>query len=153
MMDITSILVQYVDIPKIYMHMVLTFVCWLVLLIAVAVDMWDGIRTARAIGERISSNSLRKTVTKYTDYWRLLIFGALFDMLGCIFTWYQYPYVTLLITAGILTIEFRSMLEHSTKRKDHINEIPEIVNDIIHCVSHKDAEDIVRKIKGEEHSV
>lgn len=133
---------------RLYMHLILTLLCWLVTLIAVFLDMWDGVKTAKVLRQKVSSKGLRKTVTKYSDYWRLLLFGLLFDLLGCFFSWYLYPYITIVITVAVLFIEFKSLIEHAQRRKDATAEIPDIISSIINCVKEQDAEAILRKINS-----
>lgn len=125
------------------------FICCVLVIIASFIDMWTGIDAARTNKERISSKSLRKTVSKIIDYLRVVIFSVLIDVLGLCFTWYLIPYCAVLATLGILLIEFRSVLENS-KKKSHAGEVAEMVAKIIECAKEKDAEDIIKIIKEKE---
>lgn len=86
-------------------------------------------------------------MAKAGDYWRLMLFGLMFDTLGLMFAWYVLPYITLLITAGVLYIEFRSLIEHNRRKRSHAAELPSVIANIIKCASEKDALELINKIK------
>ena len=100
------------DLTNFYRHIGVTLMCWLVMFISVLIDMWDGVQTARVLKEPINSKGFRRTFAKAGDYWRMMLFGLMFDTLGLLFTWYILPYMTIIITVGVLIIEFRSVWEH-----------------------------------------
>lgn len=126
------------------------FICCILVIVASFIDMWTGIDAARANKERISSKSLRKTVTKIVDYLRVVVFAVLIDILGLCFTWYLIPYCAVLATLGILLIEFRSVLENSRKKKSQAGEVADMVAKIIECAKDKDAEELIKMIKERE---
>ena len=86
-------------------------------------------------------------VIKFGEYWRFLLFGFLFDLLGVIFPWYGYPYMTIVITIGLAVIEFKSLLEHAKKRKSKTAELPNIIKDIVECATTEDAQKLVKSIR------
>ena len=96
---------------------------------------------------RNHSHGLRLTVIKFGEYWRFLLFGFLFDLLGVIFPWYGYPYMTIVITIGLAVIEFKSLLEHAKKRKSKTAELPDIIKDIVECATTEDAQKLVKSIR------
>lgn len=148
-MDLTDF-INEISLGKAYRHMGVTLMCWLLMFVSVMVDMWDGVQTARFMGEKVSSHGLRRTFAKAGDYWRMLLFGAMFDSLGLFFDWYILPYMTMVITAGVLTIEFRSVWEHNRKKRSHAAELPDVIAGIIKCASEKDALELINKIKEEK---
>ena len=150
-MDNINIL-EIIDMERTIRNVVITFFLWFAVLASVFIDMWDGIRTAKALRQRISSHGLRKTITKYGDYWRILLFGFLFDAVGGLFSWYIAPYASIVITVGVVLIEFRSVLEHSRKRKSEIANLPEIIKSIISCNSPEEASRLLNTLKDEKDS-
>lgn len=134
----------------IYRHIGITLLCWLLMIAAVCIDMWDGILTARTVKEKIRSNSLRKTISKAGDYWRVLVFGLFFDVLGSMFPVYTLPYMTMLLTAGVLGIEFKSLIEHNKRKKSEAAKLPDVVKQIIECTSEADAAKLIKLIKNVE---
>ena len=97
--------------------------------------------------EKIDSKGLRRTVAKVVDYFRVLIFGTMVDVLGLFISWYVAPYCMILITMGIICIEGRSVLENSRKKKSHAADVADMAQKIVKCISSKDAEDLIEQIK------
>ncbi len=135
------------DLTRLYMHIGVILLCWFLMFFSVLVDMWDGVQTAKFMGERVSSKGLRRTFSKAGDYWRMMLFGLMFDSLGLLFSWYILPYMTMVITVGVLIIEFRSVWEHNKRKHSHAAEIPDIMERIVKCVTYKDAGDVYEVIK------
>lgn len=135
------------DLTSLYRHIGVTLMCWLTMFFSVLVDMWDGVQTARFMKEKVDSKGLRRTFAKAGDYWRMMLFGLMFDSLGLLFPWYILPYMTMVITVGVLVIEFRSVWEHNRRKRSHAAELPNVIANIIKCASEKDALELVNKIK------
>jgi len=131
------------------------FLCFVVTGIAVLLDLYTGIKAAKKTGEAIRSHVLRKTITKIIEYWFVIVFGVLIDLLGLSFPWYTIPYAAILITLAVLVIEGRSMLENLAKAKSHAarvdNVVLDILQEIIDCKSAKNASKIIEKIKNGEY--
>lgn len=126
----------------------LMFICAIAILAAVLIDLTTGIEAAKKCKEKIRSRILRRTVSKVVDYYRLLFFGIIIDVLGLAFTWYNIPYCAVLISVGIVLIEGKSVLENYKKMKSAAKELPSVVKQIIEAVTDKDAEKVIELIKG-----
>lgn len=142
--------IQEINMAAVYRHIIVILLCWLLMFISVLVDMWDGVQAARVMKERIDSRGLRRTFSKAGDYWRIMLFGLMFDVLGLLFTWYIFPYMTILLTVGVILIEFRSVWEHNRKKRSAAAQIPDMIADIIRCATDKDALELIKKIKEEK---
>ena len=92
------------------------FVCLVLIVFACLLDMWTGIDAARANKEKICSRPLRKTGTKIVDYYRLVMFFILIDILGLCFPWYNLPYGAVIGTLGVLIVEGLSVIENFKKK-------------------------------------
>ena len=125
---------------------IIIFTCCLIVVIACLFDMWTAIEAAKTRKERISSHSLRKTVTKVIDYLRIVFFALLIDILGLFFPWYSIPYCVILATLGILLIEGRSFIENYRKKKSAAAEIVDAIKEIIDCKDKVSAENIISMI-------
>lgn len=123
------------------------FICCIMVIFAVLLDLNTGINAAKKAKERIKSRILRRTITKIVDYYRLLLFGVMIDVLGLAFVWYNIPYVAILVTFGVIIIEAKSVLENYQKSKSAAREIPETIMQIIKCANKEDAAKIVELIK------
>lgn len=135
------------DYTNLYRHIGTTLLCWLVMFVSVLIDMWDGVQTAHVLKEKVDSKGLRRTFAKAGDYWRMMLFGLMFDTLGLLFVWYVLPYMTIVITVGVLVIEFRSVWEHNKRKRSHAAELPNVIANIIKCASEQDALELIKKIK------
>lgn len=149
MKDVITFL-SSLDLTSLYRHIGVTLMCWLLMFFSVLVDMWDGVQTARFMKEKVDSKGLRRTFAKAGDYWRMMLFGLMFDSLGLLFVWYILPYMTMVITMGVLVIEFRSVWEHNKRKRSHAAELPGVIAKIIKCASEKDALELINKIKEVE---
>ena len=71
-----------IDIAHCYMHIAVTLLCWVLVIMAILIDLWDGLYTARKLGEKLHSHKFRHTRQNAGEYWRLLLFGFIADTLG-----------------------------------------------------------------------
>ena len=131
--------------------MTLMFICFIAVLAAVLLDLNTGINAARKAKERIKSHILRRTITKVVDYYRVLFFGIIIDVLGLAFPWYDVPYCAIFAAVGIVLIEAKSVLENYKKSKSAARDIPDMLQDIIRAATSKDAAEIIKKIKDNDY--
>lgn len=127
--------------------MTIIFICCVFIIIAVLVDLDTGVKAARKRGEKICSRNLRRTFTKITDFYRVLVFGVMIDVLGLAFPWYNIPYCAMLVTLGVVLIEGKSVLENYEKTKSAASEIPDMLMKIIKASSKAEAQRILDFIK------
>lgn len=117
----------------------ITMVCWLFMVLATLVDFWSGVTTAKALKEPLMSHGFRRTITKISDYWRVLLFALMFDILGAFLSFYYLPFLSMLCTLAIVIIEARSVVENSNRRRSHAAEVPSVVSDIVGAITKEDA--------------
>jgi len=130
--------------------MTLIFICAVAILLAVLIDLSTGVERAKKCKERIKSHILRRTISKVVDYYRLLFFGVIIDVLGLAFVWYNMPYCAVLVAAGVVLIEAKSVLENYQKMKSVARGMPDVVKQIIEAVTDKDANKVIELIKDNE---
>lgn len=121
---------------------------WVSVCVACFVDMWSGVSTARALGEKIHSHRLRETITKIKDYAEVLLAFLFIDVLGALFTWYKLPVFQIVIAAGAVLIEGWSVIENKRRKNSHAALLPDLAAEIVKCAREKDAEAIVHNIKS-----
>lgn len=117
----------------------ITMVCWLFMVLATLVDFWSGVTTAKALKEPLMSHGFRRTITKISDYWRVLLFALMFDILGAFLSFYYLPFLSMICTLAIVIIEARSVVENSNRRRSHAAEVPSVVSDIVGALTKEDA--------------
>lgn len=131
--------------------MTLMFICAVAILVAVLLDLSTGIEAARKNMERIKSKIMRRTVAKILDYYRVMVFGILIDVLGLAFPWYSTPYCAIVVTMSIVLIEAKSMLENYKKMKSAAAYVPDMLEQIKQAATNKEAAEIIRKIKDNDY--
>lgn len=127
-------------------RMATVLLCWTFVFLANIIDFWSGRDTARALGEPIDSKGYRRTFVKVGDYYRVLMFMLLFDLIGSLFEFYKLPFGSILGSAAVIGIELKSVIENSRRKKSHSAEIPEIIKEIIQCSSTAKGKEIVEKL-------
>lgn len=131
------------SLEKGYLFIGVFFAVSLLVIMAIMLDLWDGMYTAKRTGQRVHSHKLRVTIAKVSEYWRFLLIGFLADCLGFLFSFYFLPFMALLFGMGLIVVEIISMFEHAKRRKSHLIDLPEIIDGIIAATSKKDAEKII----------
>lgn len=123
-------------------------VTWLGMAVACFADMWSGVSTAKAIGEKVHSHRLRETFQKIKDYAGVLLPFLFIDIIGSMFTFYYLPFFQIVIATGSILIEGWSVLENKKRKRSHAALLPELVTNIVKCAREKDAEAIIEAIQG-----
>lgn len=133
-------------LSKIYLFLGVFLVVCILVIVAIMLDLWDGVHTAKKTHQRIHSHKLRVTIAKMSEYWRFIMIGFLVDCLGIIFSFYIMPFVAVIFGAGLIFVEMKSMFEHANRRKSHMTELPDIIKNIIDCAHEKDAQKIIEQL-------
>ena len=118
----------------------------ILVVIAIMLDLWDGVHTAKITKERVHSHKFRITIAKMSEYWRFIIIGFLIDCIGCIFDFYLIPFVVVLFGTGLILIEIKSMFEHAKRRKSHTATLPSLLKKIIAASNPQEAKEVLEKI-------
>lgn len=138
-----TILEDILDKPKAILFLGIFLGACLFVIMAIMLDLWDGVYTARKTGVRIHSHKLRITISKISEYFRFLAIAFLVDCIGFLFSFYFMPFVLLVFGTGLICTEARSMFEHSRLRKSHTAELPDIARQMVNCHNMEDALKII----------
>ena len=92
------------EFSRIQLRVYIILAMWVVMVMAVCMDLWAGVNSARARGEVINSGGFRRTIGKLGDYWRIQVMALIFDVIGSCIPWYEYPYASMIVTAAIVLI-------------------------------------------------
>lgn len=131
------------SLDKLLLFLGVFFAVSLIVIMAIMLDLWDGVYTAKRTHQRVHSHKLRVTIAKMSEYWRFLLIGFLVDCLGVFFSFYFLPFVAVLFGAGLIVVEAKSMFEHANRRKSEMTDLPEIINEIIAAADKKDAQKVI----------
>lgn len=124
----------------------ITMVCWLFMVLATLVDFWSGVTTAKALKEPLMSHGFRRTITKISDYWRVLLFALMFDILGAFLSFYYLPFLSMLCTLAIVIIEARSVVENGGRRRSHAGKILDVAAEIVEAKDLDKAKQLISTI-------
>lgn len=124
----------------------ITLVCWGFMIAACLIDFWSGISTARALHEPLMSHGFRRTFVKIGEYWRVMLFALLFDILGAFLSFYYLPFATMLCTASVLFIEGRSVIENSRRKKSSAADVVEVSRKIAEATTKDEVKAVITDI-------
>lgn len=79
--------------------------------VAIAIDLIAGVMKAKAAGEVRTSFGLRRTVSKFKDYYSLLLVSSMIDVLLSLLDTYNQPFVTFAAGLYLVVIELISIRE------------------------------------------
>lgn len=146
-------LIERYDMQAIIEYMVIrmaiVLVCWTFIFIANIVDFFSGRDTAKALGEKISSKGYRRTFAKLGEYYRVLIFALLFDLIGSLLSFYKLPFATILGSVAVIAIELKSVIENSRRKKSHAADVPEMVKQIVQCTTTAKGQQLLERLTEE----
>lgn len=94
-----------ISLEKGYIFIGVFFAVSLLVIMAIMLDLWDGVYTAKRTGQRVHSHKLRVTIAKVSEYWRFLLIGFLADCLGFLFSFYFLPFMALLFGMGLIVVD------------------------------------------------
>lgn len=134
-------------VSNVVMRVAIILLCWGMCLSASFIDLWSGVDAARACGEKIQSNGLRRTVSKLGDYFRIELFFLMFDALGSLISWYELPYASMIGALAIILIECKSVVENSRKKKSAAADVPDVMKMIVKASNIDQAKQIVEQFK------
>lgn len=133
-------------LEHLFSHLEISVALWLLVIVAVLLDLWDGVYTAKVTHQRIHSHKLRVTVNKISEYWRLMLIGFLIDTAGCLFPVYALPYLSILFCLGLICVEAKSMFEHVRKRRSQAVDVAKLIQMLVECASEKDAKKLLKEL-------
>lgn len=132
-----------ISLDKLYLFLGVFFAVSIVVILAILLDLWDGVHTAKKTGQKVHSHKLRVTIEKMCEYFRFIMLAFLVDCIGMLFGFYILPFVSVAFGIGLILVEIKSMFEHAHRRNSHATELPEIIKRIVECSHEKDARKIV----------
>ena len=95
---------------------------YMIVLLAMTLDLIAGIMKAHKIGEARTSEGLKRTVSKFRDYYGMLLVATLMDVLLSVVEIYNLPYITFACGVYLTFIEglsIREKAEDKTRRQNN----------------------------------
>lgn len=112
----------------------LVIIMWIIVLVAIVIDLISGLRKATLLGEIHTSYGFRRTVSKMVQYYGLLCFAFMFDVLASLIV--PMPYFSLMASVFLVFIEAKSVFEkaHDKDRR----KMNDSLKDLIALIENKD---------------
>lgn len=114
---------------------------WVVMLVAVLIDMRTGIRRARTLGIAPDSHGMRRTFTKLGDYGKVTVMLLLIDILAILFGIYILPWASGASAVGAVLIECWSVRENLRAVRSSAAIIPDFARKL---AGTKDPQEVTR---------
>lgn len=67
------------DFTALYATLFVVCITWFMVLVAICIDLYFGVKKAKQIGECTTSEGFRRTINKATYYYALMMFALFFD--------------------------------------------------------------------------
>ncbi len=128
------------DYQSLAIKLELVMIIWVLVLIAIAIDLISGLRKASQLGELHTSYGFRRTVSKMVQYYCLMFFAFMFDVLSSPVL--PVPYFSILAGFFLIFIEAKSVLEKAQDK--HRRKMKESIQDLIVLIENKD--DLVKGV-------
>lgn len=122
------------DYESLYQKIELVLIMWIIVLLAIIIDLFSGLHKAKILGEIHTSYGFRRTVTKIVQYYGLMCFAFMFDILSSLLL--PLPYFTMLASFFLVFIEAKSVFEKA-REKDR-RKMTESIKDLIVLIENKD---------------
>lgn len=103
------------DYDTLESKLILVLIMWFIVLIAIIIDLIAGVRKAIQLDEARTSQGFKRTVTKLMQYYGLLSFALMFDILASIVE--PLPYITALASIFLVFIEAKSVYEKAEEKE------------------------------------
>ena len=142
------------ELPRLAFVLALMIGEYVLVLLAVAADLWSGVRKARQRGEARRSKALRLTIDKLCRYYNALFALTVIDVMqiaaveylrvACGYPLPLFPLLTLIGAVGIAIIEVRSI--HEKAEEKHQAETEAAVRALANCLSRLADKGVMEKI-------
>lgn len=110
-----EVFIRYAE-QHLYLHIVLITLCAAAILVAMAVDLFFGIRKAHERGQPTTSRGLKMTSRKAVKYLVPFLVLSLIDIIGtAVFT---APYLSMIWSAYCMLCEFKSIREKAWEKAE-----------------------------------
>jgi len=91
--------------------------------VSVLIDLYFGVKRAKRLKIACTSFGYRRTITKLTSYFGLLLMLSIADIVASIV--FKMPYFTVIGAIGIVAVEAKSVFENLKQQEKGIEKLPE----------------------------
>jgi len=98
-------------------------------LVSVLIDLFFGIKRAKRLKIARTSYGYRRTITKLTSYFGLMLMLSIADIAASVI--FSMPYFTVVGAIGIIAVEAKSVFENIKQEQKGIEEVPKAILKIL----------------------
>lgn len=107
------------DFDKILTQIYVVFLAWLIVIMAIGIDLYFGIKKSKETGLYVHSYGLRQTSKKTVQYLSFMFFFFFIDVLNPFWIYFDYQSMPLLSIFGAIVLtytEYKSVREKSDEK-------------------------------------
>lgn len=107
------------DFAKLLTQIYVVFLSWLIVILAIAIDLYFGIKKSKQTGLYVHSYGLRQTSKKTVQYLSFMFFFLFIDVLNPFWIYFDYQSMPLLSIFGAIVLtytEYKSVREKSDEK-------------------------------------
>src|SRR5690554_1762130 len=107
------------DFDKILTQIYIVFISWLIVILAIGIDLFFGIKKSKETGMYVHSYGLRQTSKKTVQYLSFMFFFFFIDVLNPFWIYFDYQSMPLLSIFGAIVLtytEYKSVREKSDEK-------------------------------------
>ena len=107
------------DFGKVLTQIYIIFISWLIVIMAIAIDLYFGIKKSKETGLYVHSYGLRQTSKKTVQYLSFMFFFFFIDVLNPFWVYFDYQSMPLLSILGAIVLtytEYKSVREKSDEK-------------------------------------
>ena len=98
--------------------LVVLYVC---VFMSVLIDLFFGVKRAKRLNIACTSFGFRRTITKLTSYFGLMLMLSIADIAASVI--FKMPYFTVIGTIGIIIVEAKSVFENVRQEEKSVEEV------------------------------
>lgn len=136
------------DFTALYATLFVVCITWFMVLVAICIDLYFGVKKAKQIGECTTSEGFRRTINKATYYYALMMFALFFDGFDVISPYFvpkpldMVPFFSVISMLCLAFTEWKSVREKAEDK--YRRRVDKTVSELLEAV--KNREDIANKI-------
>lgn len=107
------------DFDKVLTQIYIIFISWLIVILAIGIDLYFGINKSKETGLYVHSYGLRQTSKKTVQYLSFMFFFFFIDVLNPFWVYFDYQSMPLLSIFGAIVLtytEYKSVREKSDEK-------------------------------------
>ena len=121
------------DWPHLQMLLVMMAILYAGVFVAVVIDLFFGVRRAKHLNIARTSSGYRRTISKLTNYFGLMLMLSIADIVASVV--FKMPYFTVAGAVGIVLVEAKSVFENLKQQEKNIAEVQSM---LLKIFEHKD---------------